>query len=35
MMYYTFVSQFIHKVKGISELYRGVINIQAFGYRKR
>ena len=32
MMYYTFVSQFIHKVKGISELYRGVINIQGLGY---
>lgn len=32
MMYYTFVSQFIHGIKGISELYRGVINIQGLGY---
>jgi len=32
MMFYTFVSQFIHKVKGISESYRGVVNIQGLGY---
>lgn len=32
MMFYTFVSQFIHKVNGISIFYRGVINIQGLGY---
>lgn len=32
MIFYTFVSQFIHKIKGISQLYRGVINIQGLGY---
>jgi len=32
MMFYTFVSKFKHLVKGISESYRGVINIQGLGY---
>jgi ribosomal protein L6P/L9E len=32
MMYYTFVSEFTHKVNGISSFYRGVINIQGLGY---
>jgi ribosomal protein L6P/L9E len=32
MMFYTFVSKFRHILKGISEAYRGVINLQGLGY---
>jgi ribosomal protein L6P/L9E len=32
MMFYTFVSKFRHILKGISESYRGVINLQGLGY---
>lgn len=32
MMLYTYVSKLINEIKGISELYRGVINIQGLGY---
>jgi ribosomal protein L6P/L9E len=32
MMFYTFTSKFLNELKGISELYRGTINIQGLGY---
>jgi ribosomal protein L6P/L9E len=32
MMLYTFTSKFLNEIKGISELYRGTINIQGLGY---
>ena len=32
MMFYTFVSKLKHLIKGISELYRGVVNVQGLGY---
>lgn len=32
MMLYTFTSDFVQKLKGILELYRGVINLKGLGY---
>ena len=32
MMFYTFISKLKHLIKGISEMYCGVINLQGLGY---